>query len=506
LDQVTGFKVERATLLGNYIEPRDEDISSDAKVPQAAHRAIARLVRGGYVRVIITTNFDQLLEEALRAVNVTPRVVSTADAVEQALPLVHQQCTLIKVHGDYTSRELMNITEELATYDERLSRLLERVFSDFGVIVCGWSAQWDHALRVILSGNASRAYSMFWAVRGVVNEEAEALIDGRQGKAVIEIESADSFFQLLEEKVRAIADLMSSTALVPAVAAATMERYLRDPYGNRIRIDRLVLSEVERVLTWLHEHVVIPTGPSAAGRFQQDLPALLDVSGSLVNLFAHGGRWGEAEQHATWSKALTRLLNDSLDRAPALRWGGFWGYLSTMIAYAGGIAALVGDRYDTLRCILEAPVADLNQRRISVAEVIGEVDLFHIRDSSLLNKGQSFPLSQEMRKRLRQPLLSTTPDQTIYEEVFDRYEYLQALVHIDAEVQGGETNPRWAPIGWFWSDLKTRGQNSMVARVDAEFESQGGAWAPLQAGLFGGDSDRVMFAQEQLRTIMQQWK
>jgi hypothetical protein len=86
LDQVTGFKVERATLLGNYIEPRDEDISSDAKVPQAAHRAIARLVRGGYVRVIITTNFDQLLEEALRAVNVTPRVVSTADAVEQALP------------------------------------------------------------------------------------------------------------------------------------------------------------------------------------------------------------------------------------------------------------------------------------------------------------------------------------------------------------------------------------------------------------------------------------
>jgi hypothetical protein len=53
LDQVTGFKMERATLLGNYIEPRDEDISSDAKVPQAAHRAIARLVRGGYVRVIL---------------------------------------------------------------------------------------------------------------------------------------------------------------------------------------------------------------------------------------------------------------------------------------------------------------------------------------------------------------------------------------------------------------------------------------------------------------------
>jgi NAD-dependent SIR2 family protein deacetylase len=43
----------------------EEDRQEGRKTPTAAHRAIAALVRSGYIRVLITTNFDRLLEESL---------------------------------------------------------------------------------------------------------------------------------------------------------------------------------------------------------------------------------------------------------------------------------------------------------------------------------------------------------------------------------------------------------------------------------------------------------
>jgi type I restriction enzyme R subunit len=43
------------------------------------------LVAGGYVRVIVTTNFDRLIERAIEDAGVTPAVISTPDATEGAL-------------------------------------------------------------------------------------------------------------------------------------------------------------------------------------------------------------------------------------------------------------------------------------------------------------------------------------------------------------------------------------------------------------------------------------
>lgn len=64
LAQLAKTPPERSRLLRGYFEPT------------AAHRAIARLVKGGYVRVIVTTNFDRLLEHALDEVGVTPTVIT----------------------------------------------------------------------------------------------------------------------------------------------------------------------------------------------------------------------------------------------------------------------------------------------------------------------------------------------------------------------------------------------------------------------------------------------
>ena len=51
-----------------YFEPNDDERAQGLKRPTAAHRSIAELVAAGAIRVIITTNFDCLLEQALDTV------------------------------------------------------------------------------------------------------------------------------------------------------------------------------------------------------------------------------------------------------------------------------------------------------------------------------------------------------------------------------------------------------------------------------------------------------
>ena len=56
---------ERQSILDGYIEPSEQDLEQGWKLPKSAHKAIAKMAKLGVIRVVITTNFDRLLENAL---------------------------------------------------------------------------------------------------------------------------------------------------------------------------------------------------------------------------------------------------------------------------------------------------------------------------------------------------------------------------------------------------------------------------------------------------------
>lgn len=492
MDMITGFKVERAELLADYIEPATGQQDEGVRTPQRAHRAIARLARAGYIRVIVTTNFDKLLEMGLEEVGITPRVISTADDVEQALPLVHQDCTIIKVHGDYASGDLKNTAEELATYDPRLNTLLSRIFSDFGIVICGWSAQWDSALRIVVDSNASRAYSTFWAVKGQLSSEGAAILEERPGKGVIHIEDADTFFSLLEEKVEAIREVVESSTLTGDVAAATMRRYLEDPVRNRIRIRQMVAQEVERVVAWLTSHVYLPATPPPPGRMEAEVADLLDIAQPLLAMFVVGCRWGTDEQFNVWVEALERILHSSRDRIWELRWQGYWALTGFLLYYAGGIAALSGGRYDTIRSLMLQPQIVFNDTapRMPLVWVIGKVTGLLADELRRLPRhtAASHPLSDEVHDALRPFLVDLIPDERRYDELFDWFSYFAALVYVDVHHELWNSSEHWGPRGrftFFW-----RGEDTAMAAIEREATRAMGEWPPLLAGFFQSDYER----------------
>lgn len=140
LEKIACSADERRAVLHSYIEPNEQDCEEGRKTPTKAHRAIAQLVREGYVRVIVTTNFDRLMENALREQGVEPTVVASPDALKGAEPLTHSRCYVLKLHGDYKDARILNTDQELSVYPDAYNLLLDRIFDEFGLVICGWSS------------------------------------------------------------------------------------------------------------------------------------------------------------------------------------------------------------------------------------------------------------------------------------------------------------------------------------------------------------------------------
>jgi hypothetical protein len=189
----------RQALLRGYFDPPPSE--GGPIRPTAGHHALASLVANGKVRLILTTNFDRLLERAMEEHGVAPQVISSAAQVIGMTPLIHAPATLIKLHGDYAMAGLRNTPEELRTYSPEWNRLLDRVVDEFGLITVGWSAAWDVALVDAILRCPSRRYPTFWTTyRGGLTNEARKIVNVR-GAAVVETAGADEFLADLAERV-----------------------------------------------------------------------------------------------------------------------------------------------------------------------------------------------------------------------------------------------------------------------------------------------------------------
>ena len=155
------------------------------------------------------------------------RAWASPSSAAGALPITHSSCTIIKAHGDYLSPDLKNTYEELATYDPAIDRLLDEVFDQYGLIVCGWSGTWDTALRNAILRAPGRRFATYWLHRGTVSPEAQEIIRHRDAISTT-IQDADSAMEDLIEKVQALAAATDQRPADTAVAVAQLKRYLPD--------------------------------------------------------------------------------------------------------------------------------------------------------------------------------------------------------------------------------------------------------------------------------------
>ena len=226
LGEIVKKPTERVQLMKSFFEPTDEEKEVGWKTPTKAHLSIARLAKKGYIRVILTTNFDRLLEKAFELEGITPQVISHEGAISQTTPLVHSKIpTIIKINGDYIDCQFRNTTEELDEYPEQMKLYLHRIFEEYGLLTCGWSGEWDKGLIEIINGATHSRYNSFFAYIGEAKNSIMSLSRDRMGE-LMPIESADNLFSELHEQIMALEKYDVNANMNHEMMMARVKKYL----------------------------------------------------------------------------------------------------------------------------------------------------------------------------------------------------------------------------------------------------------------------------------------
>lgn len=440
---------ERQQLLRTYWEPNEQEREEGAKQPTEAHRAIATLVAQGFIKVVITTNFDRLVETALVDAGVVPTVLSSPDQVQGALPLIHTRCCVFKVHGDYLDTRIRNTPAELAAYPTEFDQLMDRIFDEFGLVVCGWSAEWDEALRDALFRAPSRRFATYWAIRGEPGDEARRLIEHR-GAQVVSIKDADSFFKTVQQHVESLDQFARPHPLSTEAAVASLKRYLSES-RHRIQLADLIDETVDRVMEITSSQAFVaqggpsPTKESVTARVR----AYEAACSTLLAMAPIGGSWAEEDHYYVWQRALERL--STMSRGRDTLWLELQRYPGTLLLYALGLGALEADRLRFLGRIFATTVYRENREDLAAVQLLPPFCLF-------TNRGQfaqflegmeqcSAPLNDWLHAALRQHTKRLISNEDRYTFVFDKLEVLIALSFVHHAQRTKERY--WAPPGAF---------------------------------------------------------
>lgn len=484
--ELGGTPTERMKLLERYFVETPDGVPLE---PTAGHRAIAELVRDGFVSVVVTTNFDHLLEAACRAVGVDPIVISSADDIAGSPPLAQNALTVVKPHGDYQDARIRNTPQELDELDDGMKALLDRIFSEYGLITCGWSGEWDTGLVRSLVENPSPHYGTYLVTRSEPGLALSSVIDARRAE-VVRARDADTFFAGLLEKLQSLQQLSQGGVLSAAVAAATAKRYLPRP-EEQVRLHDLLLAEVvaSRSVTEALGMGGTLTTADARGR----LEALEAGVGNVLAICAVLGYHGQ-ETHGK----LVGLAIERLARWPVAGGISFYvdgrKYPATLALYVAGTAACAAGNYASLAAFLRTPTEFGNDHASAATELAAaslDHDVMNGVRKAATGKTLNFhtPASDHVAEVTSAALHTLMLDQRSFELAFDRFEYFVALAF------AMDSKRNFVPIGEFgWRGNVALMGGGVPATIATEIATQGTSWPPVKAGVFL--ADEVAPAQE----------
>ncbi|SIT94641.1 hypothetical protein [Pontibacter indicus] len=474
LEPLANTETERHNLLRRYFEPSEAELEQGLKKPTLAHQTIARLVSKGYVRVILTTTLDRLMENALRCIGIEPVVISCPGHIVNSLPIVHAKVTVIKINGDYIDSSFLNAKSEADKYEERLSELLRYVSDNFGLISCGWSAESDSVLKEALETSNKFRFSNYFTYTDKVGNELEELAYIRRGKAV-RMTNADSFFKELHEKIETLESARPSNLSNLQLAVARLKEYIAQedkfiPLHDLIRVE---VDQLNKSFDALPLNA-IPTREEIKARVNY----YFKQTSALSGLFVNGVYWGTEKHHSIWLNSLACFTSEK-ERASE---EGVWHDLETLpgliLLYSIGLASILKKDFRLLSSMFsmtsyvkhgEAPILD----HVHVAKVL---DYDTLRDA--LGNRQLVPMSELLFSELKPLFNSFLPHSKDYENLFDRFEYLLALSHTKI-IGKGRT-----PVGRFGYRVKQNGVKHPFEQIASEISSHAEGSSLFSPSLF----------------------
>jgi hypothetical protein len=459
LDALSTTAEERRSILHSYIEPTPKERLQGHKVPTQAHRSIAKLVVDGFTKVIVTTNFDRLIENSLREAGIEPTVVSNEDSARGAVPLAHNQCFVLKVHGDYLDTRILNTEFELSKYSPVIEGLLDRIFDEYGLIACGWSGGWDTALVAAINRTSSRRYPMVWATRHQPSQTAQDIVSHRGGR-FITIGDANSFFDQLSTRVVTLIETRrQNPASIELLAQAAKQFVAKSEY--RVNLHDLLLQELKRAIELRDVPDLATDGAFDAGEMNRRVERYDTLSEPLIRILGILGRHGDGSEFQIVTDII-QMLAKVPSRGGITLWIDLHQKYPPMLAlFAHGLGALKAERYKSIFDLLSIKIPREYDSPLSAVEMLFLYPLFGSTTGNWkwlkgLEKART-PVSEHLLSRFSEWAVDYSFGNKDFELIFERFELLGALAFMSVnytvqEIDEASTRPPpsnfvWAPMG-----------------------------------------------------------
>jgi uncharacterized caspase-like protein len=265
--------------------------------------------------------------------------------------------------------------------------------------------------------------------------------------------------------------------------------------ADRIKLDDLISSTLRTTLNNLGTQS-FPATPSVGDwgeQFTQRVRRYDDVIVDLQTIVVLLAHWGDSSQINLLGKIFSRLGEAERPLSGLATWLSLAAYPILAMMYAGGISSLAAGRYDMLRACLLTPVRWARSQREEpvpiIVPTVREVTSISGAFKALPGMQNKYvPRSQHQFTAL-QPIIE---DQLFlgrsYEELFDQFEVMLALVHGD--VKGG-FDQFWGPPGRFaYKERSIASDEKTFTAFVNSVKAQGQAWPAFSARFFGGSFSR----------------
>jgi hypothetical protein len=438
--------------LKRFIYQTDEDGNPVPGVPTEAHRAIARLVKSGMISLIITTNFDPLMEEALKGENVPYEVITEESDVTQ-MSIFPDRCRVVKVNGDFERGTLRITPEDLKKYPQVIEDYLKRIFREYGLVICGWSGIFDtHLSEILCTPEIPRRYPVFWCLRKEGRDPPkvfQALLPNG-----IDIDNADDFFTTLEVMIERFSRFEPRTTLSAAAAVRKVKEALKQSKPELVLPD-LINTETDRVLAFLADKSRYQADDIDGKEFYTAmLRELEDVAAPLAAMVATVAQYDDGTFADLVTDTIERLINvppitpdfsdilnierktisDYIEGLLQLR-----RYPALLVIYASGITAVRTRHFNTLEAIIRGPMkyryAGVLQEKVPYYEHVSVWNVIGFRREWIVDLAQK-RFGKETRWQ-DYPYLAVyvflqdlIPNRNAFFESLDVFEYILGLAYL----------------------------------------------------------------------------
>lgn len=492
LEQLGKTPAEMESLLRPYFEPNEEDKELGYKHPTVAHKAIAEMASRGYFKVIVTTNFDRLLESSLDEIGVEYQVICHESEISSRVPLYHHPLTILKINGDYKDCRFKNTEIELSNYSHELVEYLDAILKNFGIITCGWSATWDKALIKQIELNANHRYSYFFSYVGEKSKEIGSIVTNSFGES-LRIENADSFFTEMNERLKALEMLDGRNKQIDSeVAVSRIKMYIADP-NKMIQYTDLFENETSRLLGRVKGMVYGKEYPSAT-LYEKAIVDSLNALDVILPMSIVAIRWAEKEHYNAIEDCLSRIANREVERPVQFYENTLKlnHVLDTVYLYGAGVASVIYKKFGLLDQLFKIKIFDHNDY---LSPYIIDQDNCWVVDKQTWNNSTNSsqlktPFSTTVSNLLR-PYFSMIQNEHVYHAAVCVFEKLLAMYYY-LLIGKESTFGAWAPMGMFCWQPPYLERNGVTAYGDFfnAIEREGEKTMVLQSGMFDGRMEK----------------